>query len=84
MRTRRGQALMELAAGMFALTLVVSLLCVFVRYIAKSLQIQNHIRSRTAVFAARIPVDKFVAEKAIGVDKLHIKEPHGPTDRTIR
>lgn len=45
MRTRRGQALMELAVGMFALALVVSALCGFAVYIAKSLRVQNSLRS---------------------------------------
>lgn len=45
MRIRRGQALMELAAGMFALALVVSALCGFAIYIVKSLRVQNSLRS---------------------------------------
>ena len=45
MRTRRGQALMELAVGMFALALVVSALCGFALYIVKSLRVQNSLRS---------------------------------------
>ena len=44
MRTEKGQALMELAVGMFALALVVSALCVFATYIAKSLRVQNSLR----------------------------------------
>ena len=42
---RRGQALMELAVGMFALALVVSALCGFALYIVKSLRVQNSLRS---------------------------------------
>ena len=45
MRTRRGQALMELAVGMFAIALVVGCLCVFAVFIAKSLRVQNSLRS---------------------------------------
>lgn len=45
MRIRRGQALMELAVGMFALALVVSALCGFALYIVKSLKVQNSLRS---------------------------------------
>ena len=45
MRTRRGQALMELAVGMFALSLVVSALCAFAIFMAKSLRVQNSLRS---------------------------------------
>lgn len=85
MRTNahRGQALMELAVGIFALALVTSLLCLFVVYIAKSLEIQNQIRCRTAVYSAKVRVDAFVEEYVTGTDVLHVKEPHGPTDRTI-
>ena len=42
---RRGQALMELAVGMFAIALVVGCLCVFAIFIAKSLRVQNSLRS---------------------------------------
>ena len=45
MRTRRGQALMELAVGMFALALVVGALCAFAIFMAKSLRVQNSLRS---------------------------------------
>jgi len=81
---RQGQALMELAVGMFALAIVVSLLCMFVRYIVKSLNIQNHLRTDTAIFAAKVEGDPFVTEKVIGVDTLHIKEPRGSAERVIR
>ena len=47
MRTRRGQALMELAAGMFAIALVAGCICVFAVFIAKSLKVQNSLRSRS-------------------------------------
>lgn len=84
MRTKRGQALMELAVGMFALALVVSLLCVFVRYIAKSLEMENHIRSSRATYAAKVDLDEGLTTEVLGTKTLHIYEPHGPTDRTIR
>lgn len=45
MRTRRGQALMELAVGMFAIALVVGCLCAFAVFIVKSLRVQNSLRS---------------------------------------
>lgn len=77
MRIRRGQAMMELVAGIFALTLVVSLLWAFVRYVAKSLEVQNHLRHRPAVILAEVAVDKFSARYAFGTEKLHIKEPYG-------
>ena len=37
--------MIELAAGMFALALVVSALCLFAVYIVKSLEVQNSLRS---------------------------------------
>jgi len=45
MRTRRGQALMELAVGMFAIALVAGCLTVFAVFMAKSLAVQNSLRS---------------------------------------
>ena len=42
---RRGQALMELAVGMFALAIVVGALCAFAVFMAKSLEVQNSLRS---------------------------------------
>ena len=83
MRTRRGQALMELAVGMFAIALVVTALTVFAHYIAKSLDMENHIRSHTAIYAAKIELEQFASEKVFGATSLHILEPHGTTDRTI-
>lgn len=74
---------MELAVGIFSLALLTSVLCVFARYIVKSLEIENHVRSSNAVFGAKVKVDKFVAETVVGDDNLHIREPHGTTDRFI-
>ncbi len=42
--SRKGQALVEVAVGMLALALVVSVLCGFALYITKSLEIQNKLR----------------------------------------
>ena len=47
--SRRGQALMELAVGMFAFALVVTALCGFAVYIAKSLKMQNSLRTGAGV-----------------------------------
>ena len=74
---------MELAVGMFAIALVVTALCVFTRYIAKSLEMENHVRSHTATYAAKIDLDRFAVEKVFGAEVLHILEPHGTTDRSI-
>ena len=37
--------MMELAAGMFAIALIVSALCTFAVFMAKSLKVQNSLRS---------------------------------------
>lgn len=83
MRTRRGQALLELAVGMFTLALVVSALAVFTRYIARSLEIENHLRGNGRGVADKIELDGFAAERVFGSRNLHIKEPFASTDRTI-
>ena len=44
MAIRRGQALMELIMGIFALSLVTAVLCAFAAGIAKSLKEQNSSR----------------------------------------
>ena len=85
MRTRRGQALMELAVGMFTLALLLSAIFVFVRYIARSLEIENHLRSPgQATYADKIKLDDFAANSVFGSKSLHIMEPRGVTDRTIQ
>lgn len=45
MRTEKGQAMVELAIGMFTLALVVSMLCGFAVFMARSLQAQNSTRA---------------------------------------
>ena len=85
MRTRRGQALMELAVGIFTLALLLSALFVFVRYIARSLEIENHLRSSgQATYADKVKLDDFAANRVFGSKVLHITEPRGATDRTIQ
>ena len=42
---RRGQAFYEMALGMLALALVVSSLCLFTRYIIRSLEMQQRLRA---------------------------------------
>ena len=75
---------MELAIGMFTLALLISALCAFVVFIAKSLGIQNHLRSPgRATYAAKVELDAFAADKVFGTRNLHITEPRGATDRTI-
>ena len=75
---------MELAVGMFTIALLLSAMFAFVHYIAKSLEIQNHLRSSGwATYAAKVHLDDFAAKEIFGVRTLHIKEPRGVTDRSI-
>ena len=85
MRTRRGQALMELAVGMFTIALLLSASFFFVKYIVRSLEIENHLRSSgQATFSDSIKLDDFAANEVFGLKNLHIMEPRGTTDRSIR
>ena len=70
---RRGQALMELAVGMLALALVVSALCGFAVYIAKSLRIQNELRVGGKK-SDSVEVSDFAAERVFGQGTLEISE----------
>ena len=82
---KAGQALMELAVGMFTLALLLSAIFVFVRYIARSLEIENHLRSpEQATYADKVKLDDFAANRVFGSKVLHITEPRGVTDRTIQ
>lgn len=76
MATRRGQALMELAVGMLALALVVSLLCGFAVYIARSLRAQNTLRQGAGrnVNADSVEVGEFAEKHLFGTSTLTIKE----------
>lgn len=71
-----GQALMELAVGMFALALVVSALCGFSLYIVKSLKAQNSLRSSHGQSSVTdsVELDAFAAKNVFGVKALKIKE----------
>ena len=76
---------MELAVGMFTLALLLSVIFAFTHYIARSLEIQNHLRSSgQATFSDSIELDKFAANEVFGLKNLHIMEPRGTTDRTIQ
>ena len=70
---RRGQALIELAVGLFALALVVSALCGFALYIAKSLRLQNELRVGGQKTDS-VEVSAFAAEHVFGGQKLKISE----------
>jgi len=83
MRTERGQAVIELAIGLVAIMILTSAFFYLSRYMAKSLRIQNQIRSPTPVYATSIELDDFASEEVFGMKNLHINEPHGVTDRSI-
>ena len=80
---RRGQALMELAVGMFALALVVSALAGFAVYIAKSLRSQNTVRSSSESPDTVVEVDKFAAEWIFGREKINVREKITMPETTI-
>ena len=69
----RGQALMELAVGLFALALVVSALCGFAHYIAKSLRVQNELRvgGKRSDF---VEISSWAAQHVFGAETLKISE----------
>ena len=84
-RAKAGQALMELAVGMFTIAILLSASFFFVRYIVRSLEIQNHLRSPgQATYADSIKLDDFAANEVFGLKNLHIMEPRGATDRSIK
>ena len=86
-RAKAGQALMELAVGMFTIALLLSASFFFVKYIVRSLEIQNHLRSPgQATYSASIKIDNFFAKEVFGSKKsdVDITEPRGETDRSIR
>ena len=84
-RAKAGQALMELAVGMFTIALLLSASFFFVKYIVRSLEIENHLRSPgQATYADSIKLDDFAANEVFGLKNLHIMEPRGATDRSIR
>jgi len=83
-RTRRGQALFELAVGLFALAFLVSALVTFAHYIVRSLEIQNHLRGNARGVGDKIELEGFAADRVFGIRNLHIKEPFDTIDRTIR
>lgn len=76
-KVRSGQALIELAVGMFTIALVVSLLCGFAVYIAKSLRAQNTLRTGNGGSHSRsdtVEVGEFAAKYLFGLEVLKVKE----------
>ena len=70
---RRGQAMTELAVGLFALALVVSALCGFAVYVAKSLRVQNELRVGGQK-TDRVEATGLTAEYVFGAEALTISE----------
>lgn len=73
MATKRAQALIELAIGMFAISLVVGVLCVFAVYIARSLKVQNQLRTG-GKHTDSVEVDEWTSANVFGVKTLKINE----------
>lgn len=73
MATKRAQALIELAIGMFAISLVVGALCVFAVYIARSLNVQNQLRTG-GKHTDSVEVDEWTSANVFGVKTLKINE----------
>lgn len=73
---RRGQALMELAIGMFAIAMVTSALCGFAMLIAKSLTLQNSMRKEigsnggTSSKSDVVEIDGFASRYVFGSETL--------------
>lgn len=71
-RLRRGQAMFELAMGMFAIALVVSALCGFAIYIARSLEMQNSLRVKSHSQHDTLEVSEFSSEYIFGRTSVSI------------
>lgn len=81
---RRAQALMELAVGMFAFALVVSALCGFAVWIAKSLRMQNSLRTGASTQTGTVELGTFGAKYLFGSETINIKESVSMPDTEIR
>lgn len=75
--------MIELAFGMFALALVVSALCGFAIYIARSLEMQNSIRIDASLQRDTMEVSDFAAQYIFGKTTLMIKEEVEMPTKTI-
>lgn len=89
-RLEKGQALVELALGMFALALVLSAIFSFTRYIVASLDAQRKVRVRAGVAAfgagiaetdgaaavesRKVNVEKMSAEYVFGREDVDVTE----------
>lgn len=72
MRTRSGQAMMEMAIGMLALVMVVSILFGFCVFMARSLRAQNTARSGAHDGNGEVRVDIRIGNATI--KKMDVKE----------
>lgn len=85
MGIKKGQALMELAVGLFALALIVSALSGFAVYISKSLKIQNAIRVGASSQEDEVRLSDFGAQYVFGRDTLKIrKKVHLPLTGVLK
>lgn len=77
--------MIELALGLFALALVVSALCAFAVFMAKSLRVQNELRrnGRSNSRTEQVEVGSFEAANFTGTSVLKIKERVVLPERTI-
>lgn len=71
---RRGQAMMELAVGMLALAILVSALCAFAVYIARSLEVQNSLRGPEPKMNKPVKLDDFAVRHFAGKDHIKMEE----------
>lgn len=65
MRTRRGQALIELAVGILAVAIVVSALTGFALYIVRSLRAQNTARAGASEGNGKVETQIFLGNDTI-------------------
>jgi hypothetical protein len=83
MGTRRGQALIELAIGLFTFALVATALCGFAVYIARSLRVQNTQRGTSPESPPPVEIGQFAADYVFGTQTLKVKETFYLPERTI-
>lgn len=71
---RRGQALLELAVGLFAFALVVSVLTTFSTVIVRSLSMLNSLRTGSTVQSESVEVDAFAEKTFTGESSITLRE----------
>lgn len=72
MRTKSGQALIELGVGLLTLAIVVTALCGFAVYMVRSLRAQNTARTGTAEGNGSVEVQIFYGQDT--VETMKVKE----------